>query len=101
MFTFWADGIYCNVRMDNRQCLLVIIGATADGHKELVALEGGFRESEQSWLEILIDLKRRGLQQASGTGCGRWLFRVLESPGKGISIPPDGRDAGFIRPPMF
>ena len=49
--------------MDDRQCLLVIIGATADGHKELVALEGGFRESEQSWLEMLIDLKRRGLQK--------------------------------------
>ena len=60
---FWADGIYCNVRMADRQCLLVIIGATADGHKELVALEGGFRESEQSWLEMLIDLKRRGLQE--------------------------------------
>ena len=50
---FWADGIYCNVRMDDRQCLLVIIGATEDGHKELVALEGGIRESEQSWIEIL------------------------------------------------
>ena len=59
---FWADGIYCNVRMDDRQCLLVIIGATDDGHKELVAIEGGIRESEQSWLEVLIDLKRRGLQ---------------------------------------
>jgi len=59
---FWADGIYCNVRMADRQCLLVIIGATDDGHKELVAIEGGFRESEQSWLEVLVDLKRRGLQ---------------------------------------
>jgi transposase-like protein len=59
---FWADGIYCNVRMDDKQCLLVIIGATEDGHKELVALEGGFRESEQSWLELLVDLNRRGLK---------------------------------------
>jgi putative transposase len=59
---FWADGIYCNVRMDDRQCLLVIIGATEDGRKELVAIEGGIRESEQSWLEVLVDLKRRGLQ---------------------------------------
>ena len=59
---FWADGIYCNVRMDDRQCLLVIIGATEDGRKELVAIEGGIRESEQSWLELLVDLKRRGLQ---------------------------------------
>jgi transposase-like protein len=59
---FWVDGIYCNVRMDDRQCLLVIIGATEHGHKELVALEGGFRESEQSWTEVLVDVKRRGLK---------------------------------------
>lgn len=59
---FWADGIYSQVRMDDRQCLLVIIGATADGHKELVALEGGIRESEQSWMEVLLDLQHRGLK---------------------------------------
>jgi putative transposase len=59
---FWVDGIYCNVRMDDRQCILVIIGATENGHKELVALEGGLRESEQSWTELLVDIKRRGLQ---------------------------------------
>lgn len=67
---FWADGIYCNVRMDDRQCLLVIIGATKDGHKELVALEGGIRESEQSWLEVLLDLKRRGLKTPPTLGIG-------------------------------
>ena len=58
----WADGIYCNVRMEDRQCLLVIIGATKDGKKELIALDGGVRESELSWTEILVDLKRRGLK---------------------------------------
>ena len=67
---FWADGIYCNVRMDDRQCLLVIIGATEGGHKELVALEGGIRESEQSWIEVLVDLKRRGLQKAPELAIG-------------------------------
>ncbi len=67
---FWADGIYCNVRMDDKQCLLVIIGATEDGHKELVALEGGFRESEQSWLELLVDLNRRGLKLAPELAVG-------------------------------
>ena len=45
--------------MDDRHCLLVIIGATEDGNKELVALEGGFRESELSWNELLFDLKGR------------------------------------------
>lgn len=67
---FWADGIYCNVRMDDRQCLLVIIGATEDGNKELVALEGGFRESELSWTELLLDLKGRGLSTAPHLAVG-------------------------------
>lgn len=48
--------------MGERKCLLVIIGATQDGKKELVALEDGYRESEQSWYETLLDLKTRGLQ---------------------------------------
>jgi len=52
---FWADGINCNVRMDDKQCLLVIIGVTKDGVKELVALEGGFRENELSWTQLLLD----------------------------------------------
>lgn len=43
---FWVNGLYCNVRMDNKQCQLVIIGATENGTWELVALEDGFCESE-------------------------------------------------------
>ncbi|MFQ5507474.1 MAG: IS256 family transposase [Planctomycetota bacterium] len=59
---FWVDGIYCNVRLEeDRQCFLVVMGATADGVKELVAVQDGFRESEQSWRELLLDLKARGL----------------------------------------
>ncbi len=58
----WADGIYCNVRMEERQCLLVIIGSTEDGKKELLALNSGLRESELSWTELLLDLKHRGLK---------------------------------------
>jgi transposase-like protein len=83
---FWADGIYCNVRMEDRQCLLVVIGATENGQKELIALEGGFRESEISWTEVLVDLKRRGLQippeLAVGDGAlGFWkaLSRVYDT----------------------
>ena len=67
---FWADGIYCNVRMNDRQCLLVVIGVTEDGDKELVALEGGFRESELSWTELLLDLKGRGLSIAPHLAIG-------------------------------
>ena len=59
---FWVDGIYCNVRMDDKQCLLVIIGATKDGYKELVAIDGGYRESELSWTQLLTDIKSRGLK---------------------------------------
>jgi len=66
----WADGIYCNVRMEDRECLLVIIGATKEGKKELIALESGMRESELSWTEILLDLKRRGLKKAPELAVG-------------------------------
>jgi putative transposase len=66
----WADGIYCNVRMEERQCLLVIIGATEDGKKELLALNSGFRESELSWTELLVDLKHRGLKAAPELAIG-------------------------------
>jgi transposase-like protein len=58
----WADGIYFNIRLqDERQCILVLMGATADGKKELIAIEDGFRESEQSWRGLLLDCKARGL----------------------------------------
>jgi len=59
---FWVDGIHVQARLeDATQCLLVIIGATPEGKKELVGLIDGVRESAQSWKELLLDLKRRGL----------------------------------------
>jgi putative transposase len=58
----WVDGIHVQARLeDAAQCLLVIIGATPEGKKELVGLIDGVRESAQSWRELLLDLKRRGL----------------------------------------
>ena len=73
----WADGIHFNIRSDEaRQCILVIIGVTAQGDKEFLALEDGYRESEQSWKELLLDLKSRGCrapQLAIGDGAlGFW-----------------------------
>jgi transposase-like protein len=74
----WADGIYFGVRLeDARQCMLVVIGATKEGRKELVGLTDGYRESEASWKELLLDLKERGLsidpQLAIGDGSlGFW-----------------------------
>jgi len=67
----WADGIYCNVRLeDDRQCLLVLMGATADGTKELIAVVDGVRESELSWKEVLLSLKSRGLEHAPELAIG-------------------------------
>ena len=58
----WADGIYFGVRLeDARQCMLVVIGATKEGRKELLGLTDGYRESADSWKELLLDLKERGL----------------------------------------
>jgi transposase-like protein len=70
----WVAGIHVNVRLENeanqRQCLLVLMGATADGRKELVAVVDGYRESEQSWYELLLDLKNRGLSLAPKLAVG-------------------------------
>jgi putative transposase len=58
----WADGVYLQARMeDTAACMLVIIGATLEGKKELVGFQVGVRESTQSWRELLVDLKARGL----------------------------------------
>jgi transposase-like protein len=67
----WADGIYTNVRLDeDRVCLLVLMGATKEGKKDLIAVLDGFRESEQSWLDLLLDLKARGLVYAPKLAIG-------------------------------
>lgn len=66
----WADGIYSTVRMDDRLCLLVIIGSDETGRKELLALPDGYRESEASWTEVLMDLKQRGLEKAPRLAVG-------------------------------
>jgi putative transposase len=59
----WADGVHFNIRLEGeKQCILVLMGATADGKKELIAISDGYRESEQSWKELLLDCKARGLE---------------------------------------
>lgn len=59
--SIWADGIYSNVRMDDKLCLLVIIGSDDTGRKEVLAVIDGYRESEASWLEVLSLLESQGL----------------------------------------
>ena len=67
----WADGIYFGVRLeDARQCILVIIGANSEGKKELLGIADGYRESEECWKELLLDLKQRGLSVAPKLAIG-------------------------------
>jgi len=74
----WADGVYLQARMEPQaECMLVLIGATPEGRKELVGFQVGLRESAQSWRELLVDLKARGLaiapELATGDGAlGFW-----------------------------
>ena len=82
----WVDGIHFNVRLDDdRVCILVVMGATKDGKKELVAVHDGYRESKTSWQEILLELKNRGLRSlpslAIGDGAlGFWAALREEFP---------------------
>src|SRR5215213_7943691 len=67
----WADGVYIQARMeDHAECMLVLIGATPEGRKELVGFQVGVRESTQSWRELLVDLKARGLAVAPEIAVG-------------------------------
>lgn len=68
---FWADGIHLQARMeDSVECVLVIVGVTEKGEKELLTIEGGHRESKESWLTVLQDLKNRGLKKAPKLAVG-------------------------------
>jgi transposase-like protein len=70
----WADGIYFNIRLEepdnNRQCILVLMGATADGRKELIAITDGYRESADSWRELLREVQQRGLTTSPTVATG-------------------------------
>jgi putative transposase len=70
----WADGIHFNIRLEdkgnNKQCILVLMGATETGKKELISVVDGYRESTQSWKELLLDVKQRGLTTAPKLAIG-------------------------------
>ncbi len=82
----WADGVYLQARMEPQaECMLVLIGATPEGKKELLGFQVGLRESTQSWRELLVDLKARGLtiapELATGDGAlGFWKALDAVSP---------------------
>jgi transposase-like protein len=97
----WVDGIHFNVRLDDaRSCVLVIIGATKDGTKELLAVQDGYRESKLAWQEILRDLKARGLKTLPALAVGDGALGFRAAAGRSFRQPA-GSVAGFIRRPAF
>ena len=67
----WADGVYLQARMENQaECMLVLIGATPEGRKELIGFQVGVRESAQSWRELLVEVRRHGLTLAPELAIG-------------------------------
>ena len=84
----WVDGIHLKVRLEqDKVCLLVMIGVRADGQKELVALADGFRESSESWADLLRDCKRRGMR-APVLAVGDGVAGVLEGAARGVPRHP-------------
>ena len=93
---FWADGIYSQPRHD-RQCILVIIGADDMGRKEVSAIDDGYRESAQSWREVLLDLRQRGLVIAWPPATAR---SVSSRPCEKFTVSCASSAAGSTRRPM-
>jgi transposase-like protein len=91
----WADGIYVNARLEDegnqRQCILVLMGATLDGKKELIAICDGYRESEQSWMELLLDVKLRGLELEPKLATGDGALGFWAALRKGFSTTREQR----------
>ena len=86
----WADGVHFNIRLEeDRLCCLVLIGVRADGHKELVAIGDGFRESIESWSELLRDLKRRGMRAPVVAPPGMMVLTLSGSKGDAITFFAD------------
>jgi transposase-like protein len=94
---FWVDGLQLNVRMDDAPCLLVVIGATLDRHKELVAVEDGVRESEHSWKALLLNLKRRWLAVGPDLAIGETAPWDSGRPCRKSMRPHSGNGVGCIR----
>src|SRR3954449_10229191 len=87
----WADGVYLQARMEEAaECMLVLIGATPEGKKELVGFQTGVRESAQSWRELLVDIKQRGLEIAPDLAIGDGalgFWKTIEEVFPGTQVP--------------
>ena len=95
----WADGVYLQARLENEsQCILIIIGATPEGKKELLGFVDGARESAHDWRALLLDLKRRGLSMAPRLAVADGALGFWKAIGE-VWPRPVSNDAGCIRPP--
>jgi transposase-like protein len=94
----WADGVYLQARMEAAaECMLVLIGATPEGKKELVGFQTGVRESAQSLRELLIDIRQRGLEITPDLAVGDGALGFWKA--KRSSGAPGTSAVGFTRPP--
>ena len=85
----WADGVHFNIRLEeDRQCILVLMGATADGQKELIAIADGYRESEQSWNDLAVGREAAWPEDRSQAGHRRRRLGLLEGLAAGLSHDP-------------
>ena len=89
----WADGVYLQARMEvEKQCILVLIGATPEGKKELIGFQAGYRESTQSWREVMARVACRSEEprpcRGAGVGDRRWRARLLASARAGVRRHP-------------
>jgi transposase-like protein len=85
----WADGVYLQARMEPQaECMLVLIGATPEGKKELLGFQVGIRESAQSWRELLVDLKARGLAIAPELATGDGALGFWKGARRGVADDP-------------
>ena len=100
---FWAGGVYFQPHLKHdKQCLLVITGADEIGNKDIVGLSDGYRESEQSWFELLLDLKRRGLQPLFLDAFLHLAAQAVEALVKRLAIAdevggPEARAGALVR----
>ena len=96
----WADGVFLQARMeDHGECMLVLIGAAPEGKKELIGFQVGVRESAQSWRELLIDVKQRGLQIAPEIAVGDGALGFWKALDGRRALPARGTSAaGCTRP---
>ncbi len=84
-----ADAVYLQARVEPQaECMLVLIGATPEGKKEVLGFQVGIRESAQSWRELLVDLKARGLSNHPGGSHRRRRTRLLEGARRGLPDNP-------------